>query len=1243
VRDKAVPASRVTVLVPEREPPTGAGGMAARATVTTAQPGARSNGRGLGAGGAAGAVALALAAALLVGAVGLFLVYASAEKAQAVGSWKARLSAMADDRKAAIGTWVDDRVADVSTLARFPTVVAVLTSRAAGPQPRPDAAAELPHLQGVLDGFREAHGHRALYILDAKGAVVIRNSSVGGPDEVCTALGERFVRTGAPFAHFCTGVGGTPWVLFGAPIVGSDGGSQGRPVGLGFAVVASDPTAWLYPLLTREPTPTVSGEVLLAEREGDEIVFLSPLRHVRARPLGFRVPLTRSPLAARAAIESVAAFGEYVDYRGVPVFAAAGRIAGTPWGLVAKVDRDEALAAYRDELTSSALTVGALVLAILGTGFGLWRARRAKYEAEIARGQARLALLLDQANDAILFIAPDGQILDANWKAEELYGYSREELLWRNLRDLRAEETRGSVVEQMARAAEPAGHVFATVHRRKDGATFPVEVSSRLVEFDRGKAFLSIVRDLSERKRAQAAIQVSETRYRRLFESAKDGILILDADSGKIADANPFLTEILGYSKDELLGKKLWDIGPFKDITATKAGFGELLEKGYVRYENLPLQASNGLTIDVEFVSNAYLVDGKKVIQCNIRDISDRTRAEKALRESEERYRRLVDNVQDVVFTLSVTGELTSLNPAFERITGWPSAQWLGKSFAELVHPDDLSVASDLLGKFLRGQAPGLFEVRIKARDGSWLDGEFSGVQLVEHGRVTGVLATARDITLRKREGEERRRLAAAVQQSAEAIVVTDPRGTIEYVNPAFEWITGYSASEAIGQNPRFLKSGRHDAHFYREMWETLKRGEVWSGRLVNRRKDGVVFEEDATISPVRDPLGRIEHFVAVKRDVTQETAVEERLRQAQRIEAVGRLAGGVAHDFNNLLQAMLSQIQLIRARPGDPARVSGTVNELEQHIRRGAALSRQLLLFSRRETAKPESLDLNEVLEGATQLLRRLVRENVIVTVELVGEALPVVADRGQLDQVLMNLVVNAADAMPEGGRIVIRSGSRGGTVVWLSVEDTGHGIPQEIRDRIFEPFVTTKGEEKGSGLGLSVVHGIVVAHRGTIEVSDREGGGTVFRIELPRDTSGEVASPVRPGRDAQEVPRGTGERIIVVEDEAGAREGLLDLLTMLGFEVTAVGSAGEAERLPAQPAFDVLLSDILLPDVSGADLARRLQERWPQLKVILMSGYTEDEAVRRDVGAGTVRFLQKPFDMMTLAREIRMALAPS
>jgi CheY-like chemotaxis protein/two-component sensor histidine kinase len=380
---------------------------------------------------------------------------------------------------------------------------------------------------------------------------------------------------------------------------------------------------------------------------------------------------------------------------------------------------------------------------------------------------------------------------------------------------------------------------------------------------------------------------------------------------------------------------------------------------------------------------------------------------------------------------------------------------------------------------------------------------------------------------------------------------------------------------------------------------------------------------------------------VAVKRDVTQEALLEQQLRQVQRLEAIGRLAGGVAHDFNNLLQAMLSQTQIIHNNPDDARRVADTVDELEQQIRRGAALSRQLLLFSRRETAKPERLDLSEVVGGATQLLRRLVRENIAFAVELADEPLPVIADRGQIDQVLMNLVVNASDAMPEGGRLVVRTGVGEGGTAWLSVEDTGQGVPERIHDHIFEPFFTTKGADKGSGLGLAVVHGIVAQHDGTIRVSDREGGGTVFRIELPKTSTGEALAQASSRAEADDLPRGRGERVLVVEDETGAREGLVDLLTMLGYEVAAVGSAEEARRLPQESAFDVLLSDLLLPDVSGAELARGMLECWPRLKVILMSGYTEDEAVRRGVGAGTLRFLQKPFDMRTLAREIRTAIA--
>ena len=356
-----------------------------------------------------------------------------------------------------------------------------------------------------------------------------------------------------------------------------------------------------------------------------------------------------------------------------------------------------------------------------------------------------------------------------------------------------------------------------------------------------------------------------------------------------------------------------------------------------------------------------------------------------------------------------------------------------------------------------------------------------------------------------KRSDEAHRRLATVVEQAAETIVVTELDGTIVYVNPAFERITGYTREEAIGQNPRILTSGKQTADFYQQLWTTITAGRVWQGHFVNRRKDGSLYEEEATISPVRDASGTIINYVAIKRDVTAEIALAEQLRHAQKIEAIGTLAGGIAHDFNNLLQAMLSIVQVLKRKSAELPRHVEHLKQLELTIRRGAGLTRQLLLFARRETAKREDLDLNQILRDLLAFLRRVVRANIRLTVEPANVPLWISADRGQIEQVIMNLAVNAIDAMPEGGALSIAAG-RDEHAAWLKVSDTGTGIPETIRDRIFEPFFTTKEAGKGTGLGLSVVHGIIAAHGGRIDVEcpaeggPHFGGSCRFRIPLRR-----------------------------------------------------------------------------------------------------------------------------------------------
>jgi PAS domain S-box-containing protein len=621
------------------------------------------------------------------------------------------------------------------------------------------------------------------------------------------------------------------------------------------------------------------------------------------------------------------------------------------------------------------------------------------------------------------------------------------------------------------------------------------------------------------------------------------------------------------------------------------------------------------------------------------RDITERKRAEVALRESEERHRSLFDQSPIGIYRTTPDGRILAANGALLLALGYASLEELTARNLDLDGYEPTYPRQEFKERIERdGEVIG-FESAWLKKDGQVLGvRESARVVRDQDGKTLYYEGTIEDVTAQRRGEEERRHLVAAIEQASETIVITDTEGRIEYVNPAFERTSGYTRGEANGQKLSMLDSGEHDDAYYATLWQTITQSEMWQGHFVNRRKDGSLYEEEATISPIRDSRGTIVNFVEVKRDVTQEMALQMQLRQAQKMEAVGILAGGVAHDFNNLLQAMLNNVELVQGRHGDAAQMAATMAELEAEIRRGSALTRQLLLFARRETAKPERFDLNDGIRGVATFLRRLVRANISYSMDLADEPLPVTADRGQIDQVLMNLVVNAADAMPGGGRLTIRSGRQGEEWVWFAAEDTGSGIPVEVRERIFEPFFTTKG--KGTGLGLSVVHGIVTQHGGVVTFEDRPGGGTSFRVALPRTGSGEHPEVILPTVDTSSSPAGHGERVLVVEDEEGARQGLAEILRMLAYDVVAVGSGEEAGLLPHDPGFDVLLTDMMLPGCAGSDLARGLLERWPTLKVILMSGYAEDEAVRRGALAGRIRFLQKPFDMATLAREIRAAL---
>jgi two-component system, cell cycle sensor histidine kinase and response regulator CckA len=521
-------------------------------------------------------------------------------------------------------------------------------------------------------------------------------------------------------------------------------------------------------------------------------------------------------------------------------------------------------------------------------------------------------------------------------------------------------------------------------------------------------------------------------------------------------------------------------------------------------------------------------------------------------------------------------------------------------------------------------------------------------------GRYIGVWT---DVTARHAADALHRLKSAAVDAAADAIVITDTSGAILWANPAFSSLSGYAAEEVPGRSLRELvNAGMQDRAFYRQLWDTITSGEVWRGELVNRRKDGSTYPEAQSITPVRDASGRIAHFIAIKRDITAAKQLTDQLMQAQRMESVGRLAGGVAHDFNNQLTVINGMLDLVLAGLPEDGDVAADLREARAAGTRAGALTRQLLAFSRQQVMRREVAEVSGLVRELTKMLGRLLGEDVRLDLQL-AEGLPsVLVDLGQLEQVLLNLAVNARDAMPRGGQLtiatltvdhpeevpVVHGSLPAGRYVVLRVRDSGVGMSPEVRDHIFEPFFTTKEFGKGTGLGLAMVHGIIAQFGGGIIVDSAPGAGTTFDILLPATTRTSAPVPmVPPGAEAPTRQR----TILLVDDEPALRLVGAKILSRAGYVVLAAASGEEALQLLSthEGAVDLLLTDVVMPGMGGSDLAAAVRSRYPSTKVLFTSGYTDDTIVRHGIDDNEVAFLPKPYNIEQLTGRVREVLAGS
>ena len=496
--------------------------------------------------------------------------------------------------------------------------------------------------------------------------------------------------------------------------------------------------------------------------------------------------------------------------------------------------------------------------------------------------------------------------------------------------------------------------------------------------------------------------------------------------------------------------------------------------------------------------------------------------------------------------------------------------------------------------------------------------------------------------------------LRAALEASANGIVITDRHGAIVWCNRAYCQLSGYPRQEVLGRNPRFQKSGHHPAAFYRGLWQTILVGQVWQGEMINRRKDGSEYPEEQTITPVRDGGGRITHFIAVKQDISDRRRLESQLRQAQKMDALGQLAGGVAHDFNNIMTVVRGYLDLLSAHTAADPESAELIREVAGAAERAGNLTRQLLAFGSRQPMQAQPVDLAALVDNLVKMLRRLIGENILLELHH-GTALPALqADPALLEQALLNLAVNARDAMPNGGRLTVTTAAvtvetahalqhpaaRPGHFLRVTVQDTGHGIAPEVLPRIFDPFFTTKPSGSSAGLGLATVHGIVQQHRGWIEVESRQGSGTTFRLYLParpNPVAPASTTPIKP------LPRRGSGTVLVVEDEGPVRELARLILEQFGYQVLEATTGQQAlDAWGAHPGpIDLLLADVVLPgDLDGRALAKRLRTDRPGLPVILTSGYSTTLVTKDLRPEEGIRLLQKPFTPTMLLQTVQECL---
>ncbi|MBI5533201.1 MAG: PAS domain S-box protein [Deltaproteobacteria bacterium] len=893
-------------------------------------------------------------------------------------------------------------------------------------------------------------------------------------------------------------------------------------------------------------------------------------------------------------------------------------------------------------------------------------------------GLPELAQLLDRADQGVIELDPAWNVVHCSPAAERILRIDGAGAAGRPFADVLRIDDRSGGIESICRAVERDGTWRGEVRHGLPEDVRWAELSVHtLARPGNAPATVCLLRDITAFKAKEGTLREQERRYRLLAENARDVIWTADL-SLKFTYVSPSVERLRGFTPEEAMKQTLAEVLTPAALQRASQTLAEELalemspqrDIHRMRVIELEERHKNGSTVQTE-ITLSFLRNEKLEVVGVLgvtRDVTERNRAVQALRRTEERYRITAEQTGQVFFEWDIATGQIEWSGAGEHLTGQSRlefrtltrSQWEG-----WVHPEDRARVIALMQQAMATPGPYSTEYRFLRKDGSYAVVEAHGV--VVHGDASApsrMLGTVRDIS-------ERKRLDDALRESQRAMTVlihnlpgmvyrcrNDRDWTMEYLSPACEALTGYPTEALIGNQSLSYNDLIEESH-REQVWEdwqrVLQEHGVYRGEYAIRRKDGAlrwVWEQGCGVYSESGDVLALEGFIS---DITERklaeqerSSLEEQLRQSQKMEAIGQLAGGVAHDFNNILTCINGFTEMLMSTMGPSEPIFLDLLEVKKAADRAASLTSQLLAFSRKQVIAPRVMDLNTALRPAARMIQRIIGEDVELRLQLDDCAGRIKADPGQIEQILINLAVNARDALADGGKVVLDTGcirldeeqsrqlagSKPGAFAFIGVADNGCGMTPEVREHIFEPFFTTKAQGKGTGLGLSTVYGIVQQNGGFIDVHSEPGVGSTFRIFLP-SVPEEVEAP-EPRRSSP-VPCGRAV-ILLVEDEEMVRKMILRILERQGYTVMVAHGPMEAIAMSEQfpGSIDLLLSDVVMPELNGRQLHARLEASRPGLRVLYMSGYPENALSHEGVLEPGIPFLAKPFAVDALLRKL-------